>query len=640
MKRFILVLLGISLLGCAGLENFSLRPASNQTPAIEAEEDAAVETNFNGVPYTSPEIQLDEALGLYQDALDSAAAGNHRAAQNLYENAIISMTSLKADSLSIAAEDLEWLRWQLVEDYAAFLDDVPELPAESSPSTVYISLSEFLGDSIDSPEDLISRVLPTEDEPVQSDTSIYPQLYPDVPLVVNSYVERVLKFYQTKGRKVFSKWLDRAGAAIPYYTARLREEGLPEELVYLSMIESGFSTRAYSRAHASGPWQFIASTARIYDLEVDYWYDERRDPEKSTQAAGKYLKKLYDEFGDWYLAFAAYNSGERRVHRAMRRSGKKHFWGIRRYLPRQTRNYVPSYLAARIICQDPVRYGFDPISYKNPVSNSETVYVDGCIGFKDIAKCANTTESEIKKLNPALKRGCTPPNAKNFPIIIPSDAVDGFSEKIAKAPRLERTEWVRHRIRRGESLSTIAAKYGVSMRSIMEIPANKLRSPHKIRAGRYLLIPIGNAPKPSSRNYASRMSSPRPIVIPEGRNRTVYRVRKDDTLSEIAQKFGVRIADLKNWNGLWGKRFIYPGQKLTVWTKAPAESKEPDLLATIGPLPPASLKSKPQVHIVQSGDTLWDIGRLYGVSISNLKKWNNIYSARRLMPGTQLKLTP
>ena len=221
-------------------------------------------------------------------------------------------------------------------------------------------------------------------------------------------------------------------------------------------------------------------------------------------------------------------------------------------------------------------------------------------------------------------------------MLIPEGTGADFEEKIAKAPRLERSEWVRHRVRRGETLSLIAARYGVSMRSIMEIPANKLRSPHKIRAGQYLLIPVATAQSTSRRE--PKVGEPQPVQLTSsnGDVRTIYKVRKGDCLDNIAKKFQVRIADLKTWNHLWGKRYIYPGQKLIIWTKSSESHKDSGFaVAEI-----MTSNSGSRVHLVQPGDTLWDISRLYGVSVDNLKKWNGIRSVRRLKPGVELKLEP
>jgi len=639
MRILPLLALGLGILGCSSGGNLSLRTETqNAVDQGEDELDLLVLTPGDEI-YISAEEYLADVLLLYSEALDSAEAGNNMAAQNLFDSAILSLTELDPESLDVSNDDLEWLRMELIRDYASFLSNLPELPAESSPSAVYLSLSEFLGDSIYTREDLIDLVLSTSETSLETDTTISKRAYPNVPLIVNSYVENALTFYQTKGRKVFSKWLERAEEAIPYYTALLEEEGLPDEVVYLAMIESGFSTSAYSRSHASGPWQFIASTARIFGLEVSYWYDERRDPELSTRAACRYLKNLHDKFNDWYLAFAAYNCGERRLNRAMKRAGQSNYWALRRHLPRQTRDYVPSYLAARIICQNPTQYGFEPLNFRVP-PETELAPVDGCVDLKEVARCADADYKLIKALNPALKRGCTPPNARNFSVRLPVGAAEQFSERVAKAPRLEKSEWVRHRIRRGETLSTIAAKYRVSMRSILEIPANKLKNPHRIRAGRYLLIPVKERYVASRNEPRTSKSQPSQLTSYEGKDRIVYRVRKGDALSTIAQKHGVRIADLKSWNHLWSERYIYPGQKLIIWTKS---SRTADG-STDGKLAEGSTSnssgSELRTHQVQPGDTLWDISRLYGVSVKELKEWNGIRSAYRLKPGSVLKLQP
>lgn len=628
--------LGIFFLGCSSGRNVSVQPETQTSP--ETELDLVAVEPANQV-YLSPDDYFNEVLNLYSEALDSARAGNGMAAQNLFESAILGLSELQAEDLDVDPEDFDWIRVQLATDYGNFLGSLQELPAESSPSAVFLSLSEFLGDSIYTREDLIDLLLANGVTASDSDTTALASSYPPVPLIFNSYVENVLRFYQTKGRKVFSKWLERAEEAIPYYSALLREEGMPEEIVYLAMVESGFSSIAYSRSHASGPWQFIASTARIYGLEVNYWYDERRDPEISTRAACQYLKNLYDEFNDWYLAFAAYNCGERRVERAIRRSGVTDYWQIRRHLPRQTREYVPSYLAARIICQNPAQYGFDDLNHRFPVE-TELAPVDGCVDLRDIAQCAEADYELIKALNPALKRGCTPPSARNFQVRIPKGRADTFVEKIVEAPRLEKSELLQHRIRRGEALSTIAAKYGVSMRSIMEIPENKLLNPHKIRAGQYLFVPLREgyaASRTESIKSRSRHVEP---VSTEGRNRVVYHVRRGDALSTIALRHKVRISDLKAWNNLWDQRYIYPGQKLIIWTKPSAEIPKinEEKIADAGSV--RYLGPIPLTHRVQPGDTLWDISRKYGVSVQDLKRWNGIRSAYRLKPGIELKLQP
>ncbi|MCX6639576.1 MAG: LysM peptidoglycan-binding domain-containing protein [bacterium] len=646
MKRLPLILIGFILLGCSASHQFSVRTDNGRPPADQL----GLSSDRKQEITLSPEDQLGVVFELYRDALDSVKTGNNPAAQGLYEGAILNLAQIEADSLGMEEDDLDWLRMQLVNDYAQLLSKMPELPAESSPEAVYFSLSEFLGDTVNSREDLIDMLTRQDDLLAVSDTPGGFKLYPDVPLVINPYVENALNFFQTRGRKVFTRWLERSAEAIPYYTSLLKEEGLPEEVVYLSMIESGFNTSAYSYAHASGPWQFIKGTAKIYGLNMNNYLDERRDPEKATRAACRYLRKLYDQFGDWYLAFASYNCGEGRVEGAVNRSGKKDYWEIRSTLPNQTREYVPLYLAARIISEDPQRYGFPPIATATPVETA-VVYVDGSVSLKEIARAANVDYETIKQFNPALKKGCTPPNSRNHPVRIPKSTVSSFNEQIAQAPRLksdpvvsdDRGEWVRHRVRSGETLGSIASKYGTSTKAIMDVPANKLRNPHKLSIGKPLLIPVGNT-KTRVVPQEPQVGSPQPpqLTTSSGLTRTIYRVRRGDILANIASQYAVNINDIKTWNHIWGKRHIYPGQKLIIWTKAgDAASETDETVAEVTSNPSTGNDSgKPRIHMIRSGDTLWNIARHYGLSVQDLKKWNDIHSAYRLQPGAALKLEP
>ncbi len=639
-----LVILGCILLGCTGTRKFLWLPEKSET-AQAVDESSLVTLDSEVQIYLTPEERFEEALLCYDEALDSTAVHNNVAAQNLYESAIVNLSDIEADSLDLLLEDLDWLRGQVISDYAHFLNQLPFLPAESSPSAVYLALSEFLGDSVGSWEDLIDIVLAPEIAGAALDTSAAQGGYPDIPLIVNSYVEEASLFFQTKGRKVFSKWLERGEEAIPYFSDLLAEEGMPEELVYLAMIESGFSNSAYSRAHASGPWQFIASTAKIYGLQVDKYYDQRRDPEHSTRAACRYLRKLYDQFGDWYLAFAAYNCGELRVEKLVKRTGVYDYWQIRESLPRQTRDYVPYYLAARLISQDPEKYGFTKPTFRTP-EEPNVVYVDGRVDLKVVAQCAGADYEVVKALNPALKKGCTPPNAKDFPIRLPGVIAANFHESLAKIPRPqryekeERSDWVRHRVRSGETLASIAHKYGVSVKSITSIPANKVRNANQIRAGRYLLIPVREEYVASTEEPRVGQPQPPEVTTQEGLVRTIYKVRHGDTLGRIAGKYQVQPSDIKTWNHLWGERFIYPGQKLILWTKSHAEQAGAANLADAENNTDSSPAANLETYVVQPGDTLWDISKRYGISVQDLKKWNGIRSAHRLQPGSQLKLTP
>jgi membrane-bound lytic murein transglycosylase D len=343
--------------------------------------------------------------------------------------------------------------------------------------------------------------------------------------------------------------MERAEVYVPLLQQILREEGLPEELVYLSMIESGFNPKAYSYAHAVGPWQFIRSTGRIFGLKSDWWYDERRDPVKATYAACKYLKRLYTEFDDWYLALAAYNSGEGRVHRHMRHYNTRDYWELKR-LPRQTRNYVPTFLAALTIMKDPEKYGFKKISFKG-YSEYDSVLVTECLDLNLVADIIETDYQSLKDLNPAIVRWCTPPTQDSIWLKVPLGTTAMFHEKVATIPEDQKRSWVRHKVRSGETLSIIAQKYRTSMKAIMDIKSNNIRSPHRISAGKYLLIPV--PPNKYSSGLALASIDYDEEYIPDGRSRVTYTVRKGDNLGLIAQKFGTSVKSLKGWNNLWGK---------------------------------------------------------------------------------------
>jgi len=650
-RQFIsLAILGFLLLGCSSAGKFFWLSDKSESASSAEDEASLVMLDAEAPIYLTPEERFDDVLRHYSDALDSSRTQRNVAAQRLFEFAIVNLADLQAESLNVAEDDLDVLREQLVSDYAHFLKSLPVLPAETSPSAVYLSLSEFLGDSITSWEDLLDVVLAPEVWTPDFDSPDSLQTYPDIPLVINSYVEEALVFFQTRGRKPFSKWLERSGDAVPYFTELLKKEGMPEELVYLSMIESGFSNIAYSRAHASGPWQFITSTARIYGLKVDKYYDQRRDPELSTHAAARYLKKLYNQFGDWYLAFASYNCGEGRVAKVVQRIGSYDYWKVRPHLPRQTRDYVPYYLAARIICQDPEKYGFEKPTFRKP-SETGLVYVDGSVDLRVIAQCAECDYESVKALNPALKKGCTPPGAKNFAVHLPAGAGQNFQEKFAAVPqskrqlavsaddRSERKDWVRHRVRRGETLATIARKYGVSVKAISGISANKISNPNRISVGKYLLIPVRGEYVAAGKEPPIGTPQPPQLTSSDGQTRSIYTVRRGDTVAEIAQKFHVQASDIKTWNHLFGQKYIYPGQKLIVWTRSTGAAST-EMVASAEKSSSRKAAASAQVHVVQPGDTLWDISRRYGVSVQNLKKWNSLRSTRRLMPGDEIKLSP
>jgi len=311
----------------------------------------------------------------------------------------------------------------------------------------------------------------------------------DIPIVVNDRVEHCIVLFQTTIREKFVTWLSRSGKYIPFMRKLLKEQGLPEDLVYMALIESGFDPYAYSRSKAVGPWQFIYRTGKRYGLKVNWWVDERRDPEKSTIAAAKYLKDLYEMFACWYLAAAGYNAGEYKIIRAMKRYRTEDFWTLTKhqYLKRETKNYVPLMIAAAVVAKDPEKYGFTGIEYEEPL-RYEKVKVPELTDLSHIAKACEISLEEIKDLNPELRRGVTPPNEPEYEIKIPFTKTGLFTRNFEAMQPLEKFQFRTHTVKKGETLRGIANLYRVDLDPLLEI--NYLKKTSSLSKGMDLLIPI------------------------------------------------------------------------------------------------------------------------------------------------------
>jgi len=361
--------------------------------------------------------------------------------------------------------------------------------------------------------------------------------------IVNARVEKWLEYFQGRGRSEMARWLSRSSKYRPMIERTLKEHDLPSELFFLAVIESGLNPRAYSRAHASGMWQFISSRARMHGLRVDWWVDERRDPEKATRAACEYLSQLYDMFGSWELALAGYNSGEGRVARARRRAPHcPDYWCLD--LPRETENFVPKFMAALIIGSEPEKYGFTGCEGHEPLAY-DTIVVDGAFDLDVIAREAGTSVETVRNLNPALRRWCTAPSSGPTTLRVPVGAGDRCLAGLAAIPENERVSWQRHRIARGETLWDIARAYGTSIHAIAS--TNHLSNPSRIRAGDYIVIPVGAVASGDG-----------------GGGYIEYVVQRGDTISSIARRHGRSTRDVLRTNGLsWHSR-IYPGDRIRI----------------------------------------------------------------------------
>lgn len=428
-----------------------------------------------------------------------------------------------------------------------------------------------------------------------------------IPLVINNRVEQAIEFFQTKGRSNFETWLSRYGVYSNLIIDILKDNGLPEELVFHSMVESGLNPKAYSRAHAAGLWQFVSSTARRYGLVRTWWVDERRDPVKSTRAAADYLKDLFIEFDDWYLALAAYNAGTGRVNRAVRLHQTRDFWRLSS-LPRETRNHVPTFLAAAVISRDPERYGFR-VPESDPLTFDEVV-LENSADLSVIARSSDISLEQLREYNPELRQFATPPD-QPYTLRLPEGTRTQFLAAFSVLPEDQRftPQYVVHWVRKGETLSLIAERYRVSIHHIASI--NNIRNYHRLQIGQKLTIPVPSL-APSGALVASSRSG--------DQTTREYVVRRGDTLGHIAVRYGTSARTLRQWNELRYGEYIYPGQKLIVPVKPDDERG-------------TSVK---EIYTVNRGDTLSHIATRFGTSVTKIRTWNGLDQGALIFPGQKL----
>ena len=400
----------------------------------------------------------------------------------------------------------------------------------------------------------------------------------DIPIEVNEAVVNYVRFFQSSAaRGHFVKWLGRSHRYLDKYRAILKEEGLPQDTVYLAMIESGFGNFAYSRARASGPWQFIASTGKHFGLKQDFWVDERRDPERSARAAARFLKQLHEQTGDWRLAWAGYNAGVGRIFKA-RKKGYDDFWEMaaspgRKVLRAETKGYVPKLMAAAIVSKHPEAFGFkgDEI-----VPQSWTEYVEvevpSATLLSALARAAEISEHDLIDLNPELRRACTPP--RPYKLKIPVAQAETFAANWPELKDSGRITFARHVVRRGDTLSRVAAHHGVPVQGIVEM--NGLKPKKRLRPGQELMVPrslggtiaMARTPEPARRAVRSRPTRVA-AAAPADRPRSTLKVRPGDTLWSISRQLGVELDDLCRWNGIDDPRRhkLLAGKRLVVYNE-------------------------------------------------------------------------
>ncbi len=452
----------------------------------------------------------------------------------------------------------------------------------------------------------------------------------DLPIDLNGRVLSAVKFFQTaRGRRIIENGLRRAGRYRDMINQVLDEEGLPRDLIYLAQAESAFQPHARSRARAVGMWQFVKYRGMEYGLQVDWWIDERRDPVKSTRAAARHLKDLYAQFGDWYLAMAAYNCGPGCVSRALQRGGGADYWEMieKRLLPRETRNYVAIILAVALMAKEPERYGIEVLP--DSAFRYDAVPVSRPVDLRAVADALGLGVGALEELNPHVLRGVTPPDRSDFVLYVPQGMGETLRAALPEIPEAKRVLWARHQVRRGETLSRIAARYDTSAQAIAQANGISLRT--LIHPGQTLVIPqgpVGRYDAGPSRGARSASSS---------RRRTssggVYRVERGDTLSTIAASHGVGVSALASANGLSLRSVIRVGQRLTI-PGLPAQAGRGGSSEGAGQR--ATNGNGARQHRVRSGETLWGLSQRYGTSIGKLRDANPFLSERELRAGDSL----
>ena len=552
------VILLLVLVGCAGAS----RNASRIDPTVTTLDTLAV-ADFDTLGATSSlDVSKLEALvpeitqleGWYRDALqalwnDDLGLAERRAA------------AIDAE-LNDTPEDPSPLATIYYQSLAARLDRLQDLVLEERTLQRYLAKMDSL--SVISPDGAVdSTALANLMEKPRGPKPSSPRH--DLALVENPLTERWVRFFTGDGRRYMDLWLTRLPRYDDQIYSMLDEYDLPHDLIFLAMIESGLSLYAHSSANAVGPWQFISSTGKIYDLKIDWWLDERRHLEKATRAAASHLSDLYESFGSWPLAFAAYNCGSRRVERAIRRHGTRDFWRLSS-LPSQTRNYVPKFMAALYIGQNPERYGFT-VTEQTPYAY-DLVSVEDATDLRLVAELAGATLEDVADLNPHLKRWCTPPGER-YEIKVPSGTGAACAEKLTQVPAEDRITWRRHQVRRGDTLSELAKHYGTSAQAIRD--ANKLSAKSSLRPGTYVIVPVVSTPEPGplavraiadAAKHAEKYAS--------AANYTSYRVRRGDTLSSIARLHKVSVKQIMSWNRKRSTR-IHVGERLRVQARGVSE---------------------------------------------------------------------
>ena len=587
-----------------------------ETKPVAAEEPAKTEAaEPQSIPETDPVSELvAHAEKEYQAGLENYHAGKNEEAKHHFD---IAMDALLGSNFDIRSDQ------RLQEEFDRIVKGVNDLfpggPSEADAEQK----------SEPAPIDETNGITPAPDASTKAKVAAeLKHTHSDLPLMMTDQVAGYISYFSNRGRGVFERALARSGRYREMMLPILKEEGVPQDLIYLAQAESGFHPLAVSRVGARGIWQFMGSRARGYGLSHNMWVDDRQDPAKSTRAAARHLKDLYNQFGDWYLAMAAYNSGPGTVQAAVKRTGYADFWELyeRNVLPKETRNYVPIILAVTIMAKNPSQYGLDDVAMDRP-EDYDTVTINYPVDLRLVAECVNSTPAELQDLNPSLLRLSTPREGK-FELHLPAGTKETYETAVAAIPPDMRLWWRYHEVHAGDTVASLARTYHTTARQIVE--ANHLDGT-ELEADARLVIPVtpGKRPESDTATYAKRI--------------TRYKVRNGDTVESVAENFGISPKMLRRWNGIHGDSLrgrkvlalhlpVSPRAGDVELASSPASKKHAKpTTQTATAKPPATksaeiVKEAPEVavvhHKVRTGETLYSIANLYKTTVAALKRDN------------------
>ncbi|TVQ12405.1 MAG: LysM peptidoglycan-binding domain-containing protein [Balneolaceae bacterium] len=630
------------------------------------------------LPYMSP-VQEREPLKRYTAEVQKDAPPVDKAfvrrVIEVYRIGISAMEAQVADNMLVAEERIN----EAIISLQGLMDDYPESLTDRRFNEVYRTVmaeyQDFYGISgpvLEAEGDIFAiqhEMFSANDEWFDGSYFSLPAdlvvKRTEVPLIINQQVNNHIQYLTQRRPEIMQRWLERSKYYFPMMRRIFKEEGVPEELIHLSMIESGLVPTARSHARAVGLWQFMQATGSAYGLEVNWWIDERRDPEKSTRAAARHLRDLNDRWNDWHMSLANYNVSTRGMRRAITNSnGSTDYWEIYPHLPRETRGYVPGYIAATIVAMNPGEFGFYEIPDTEPYSY-EVVEIRGSVDLRVLADFAGITPDELRSYNPELLRWATPPGAKPYPLKIPKGKRAEFLAAYRDMPESARQTLVIHTVSSGETLGRIASRYSTTVQALYA--ANE-RLSTTIHPGQEIIIPVPGgsnvaiqADSPSRARQArtitaSAGSSAQPSAsspAPANTARLSYTVKRGDTIGHIAEWYDTQAWQIRSWNNIGN--LIRAGQRLTIYVPAArlAEYAAIDNMNTAekrnlmaqrrsGQRTPAVTASATgsgsvTTYTVRRNDNLYEIARANNTTVAELMRINNLRN-NTIYVGQQLKI--